>query len=89
MKTLLIGFGIIALSTAMTASAYACQGAHGYTKTAMMIEQSTLSTTRKAALMRVVTQSKADHDASTAQGDYAKMHDAVQQLATVKEQLGR
>jgi len=77
----------MALTVAVAAPSLACQGEHGYLKTAQMLQQSTISTQQKAALMQVIADSKADHDKYTATGEYGKMNDAVDELAEVKSQL--
>ncbi|MDD9877160.1 MAG: hypothetical protein OXR84_06940 [Magnetovibrio sp.] len=89
MKRLLFGVSAAFLVTAMTGPALACMGEHGYKKTAQSLQQSTLSAQKKAALMQVIQQSKADHDKFTASGEYGKMNEAVGKLGDVNRQIGQ
>ena len=88
MKRLVIGTAALALAAGFAAPTLACQGEHGYKKTAMLLEQSTMTSEKKAALMQVIAKSEADHDKHTAAGDYGKMFEAVQELDKVKSQIG-
>lgn len=87
MKRLIAGFAALALAGAVAAPSWACSGEHGYQKTAQILEQSTVSAENKAVLMQVISQSQADHDKYTADGDYTKMYDAIQKLDEVKSQI--
>lgn len=87
MKRLIAGFAAFALAGAVAAPAWACSGEHGYKKTAQILEQSIVTAEKKAVLMQVITQNQADHDKYTAEGDYAKMYEAIQKLDDVKSQI--
>jgi len=89
MKTMITGLAVATAALVFAGSSFACQGEHGYKKTAQLLEQSTITSVKKAALMQIIADSKADHDKFTAIGDYSKMNDAVDELAEVKSQIAK
>lgn len=88
MKTFLTAVAV-GLTLAVAGPALACSGDHGYQKTAEMIQQSSVSSEKKAALMQILGKSQADHDKYTASGDYGKAYLATDELSLVHEQLGK
>ena len=89
MKRLTFSIALAASIAAVSGPALACQGEHGYKKTADALMQSTLSTEKKAALMQLIKQSEMAHDKFTAHGEYVKMNAAVLELGQVRSALGK
>ncbi len=80
----LVGLGV---ALVIAEPSFGCEANHGYTKTTQLIKESNLSAERKTTLMQVILGSKAHHDQYTAEGDFAKMREAVQELVQVRYEL--
>ncbi len=88
MKRLIASLTGLTLATFIASPSYGCDAKHGYTKTAQLVEQSSLSEHRKIALMEVISESKAYHDQYTAEGKFGQMQNSVQKLLQVRQELG-
>ena len=87
MKSRLASLMVFASLLVYAGPSYGCGADHGYTKTTAALSQSILTAERKDALMLVLIKSQSDHDKYTVSGDYTRMSDAVQELATINHEL--
>ena len=89
MKFMVFGFILTLASFVVAKPLLACGKEHGYTKTAEMLEQSSIPVEEKTRLKQRISRSEADHHKYTKNGNYVKMNQAVRELASVKETISR
>ena len=87
MKRLITAFYGLTLAIIFTHPSYGCEANHGYTKTAQLVQKSSLSSKRKNALIKEISESKSNHDLYTMENNYAKMHKSVQKLLDIRHEL--
>ena len=87
MTRFILGLSAAALMVAFTSPTMACQNDHGYKKTADVLRQSTMPTTKEAELMQSLKKSEAAHDKYTLNREFGKMNEAVEAVSEINKQL--
>jgi len=87
MQRLFKGLSAGLLLAAASSPALACQGEHGYKKTADALQQSTMTADTKADLTQRLERSQATHDKYTLTGEFGKMNEAVQEVSEITRQI--
>ena len=87
MKTSIASFASLTFAIVFSHPSLGCNADHGYRKTAQLVEQSIISSQEKLELMRVISNSKSEHDRYTAENNNLEMKKSVQKLLKIRYEL--